>query len=158
MIIVVDLDILHKPRRCKDQIKPAGGGASAGHGRRLPPPRGSDALAQQFGEAFRTACAPFQYALRTRAGSEAIVRALQGATEADPRTAVLSIDGVGAYDHISRASMLGALRAHAPLTGLLPFASLFYGQASRYIYYDEEGVGHEALATLEASNILTPSD
>ena len=30
-------------------------------------------------------------------------------------------------------------------TGLLPFASLFYGQASRYAYYDEEGVGHEVL-------------
>ena len=29
-------------------------------------------LAQQFGEAFRTACTPFQYALHTRAGSEAV--------------------------------------------------------------------------------------
>ena len=102
-------------------------------------------LARQFGAAFRTACAPFQYALSTRAGSEAVVRAVQTAIEADPRMTVLSIDGVGAYDHISRASMLEALRAHAPLTGLLPFASLFYGQASRYTYYDEAGVGHEVL-------------
>ena len=74
-------------------------------------------LARQFGAAFRTACAPFQYALSTRAGSEAVVRAVQTAIEADPRMTVLSIDGVGAYDHISRASMLEALRAHAPLTG-----------------------------------------
>ena len=102
-------------------------------------------LARQFGAAFRTACAPFQYALSTRAGSEAVVRAVQTAIEADRRTTVLSIDGMGAYDHISRASMLEALRAHAPLTGLLPFASLFYGQASRYTYYDEAGVGHEVL-------------
>ena len=102
-------------------------------------------LAQQFGAAFRTACAPFQYALSTRAGSEAVVRAVQTAIEADRRTTVLSIDGMGAYDHISRASMLEALRTHAPLTGLLPFASLFYGQASRYTYYDEAGVGHEVL-------------
>ena len=92
-------------------------------------------LARQFGAAFRTACAPFQYALSTRAGSEAVVRAVQTAIQADPRMTVLSIDGVGAYDHMSRASMLEALRAPAPLTGLLPFASLFYGQASRYTYY-----------------------
>ena len=102
-------------------------------------------LAQQFGEKFREACAPFQYALSTRAGSEAVVRALRAATETDPRTTVLSIDEVGAYDHISRASMLEALRTHEPLTGLLPFAAMFYGQASRYVYYDEEGVGHEVL-------------
>ena len=70
-------------------------------------------LAQQFGEHFRMACAPFQYALSTRARPEALVRALRAATEADPRTTVLSIDGVGAFDHISRASMLGALRSHA---------------------------------------------
>ena len=102
-------------------------------------------MAQQFGEPFREACAPFQYALSTRAGSEAVVRALRAATETDPRTTVLSIDGVGAYDHISRASMLEALRTHEPLTGLLPFAAKFYGQASRYVYYDEESVGHEML-------------
>ncbi|CAE7941576.1 unnamed protein product, partial [Symbiodinium sp. KB8] len=41
--------------------------------------------------------------------------------------------------------MLQALRTHEPLTGLLPFAAMFYGQASRYVYYDEEGVGHEVL-------------
>ena len=102
-------------------------------------------LAQQFGEKFREACAPFQYALNTSAGSEAVVRALRAATETDPRTTVLSIDAVGAYDHISRASMLEALRTHEPLTGLLPFAAMYYGQASCYVYYDEEGVGHEVL-------------
>ena len=102
-------------------------------------------LAQQFGDKFWEACAPFQYALSTRAGSEAVVRALRAATETDPRTTVLSIDGVEAYDHISRASMLEALRTHEPLTGLLPFAAMFYGQASRYVYYDEAGVRHEVL-------------
>ena len=102
-------------------------------------------LAQQFGEQFRQACAPFQFALGTRAGAEALARALRAATEANPRTTVLSIDGVGAYDHISRASMLRALSSHAPLAGLFPFAHFFYGQPSRYIYYDERGQGHEVL-------------
>ena len=44
----------------------------------------SKTLARQFGAAFRTACAPFQYALSTRAGSGAVVRAVQTAIEADP--------------------------------------------------------------------------
>ena len=102
-------------------------------------------LAQQFGEVFREACAPFQYALSTRAGSEAFIHAVRAAVEADPRTTVLSIDGVGAYDHISSASMLTALRDHASLASLLPFSMLFYGQASRYSFYDGEGRRHEVL-------------
>ena len=68
--------------------------------------------------------------------AEALVRALRAATEADPRTTILNIDGVGAYDDISRASMLRALSCHESLAGLLPF-----GQPSRYIYYDERGGG-----------------
>ena len=91
-----------------------------------------------------------------RAVSEAVVRALRAATESDPRTTVLSIDGVGAYDHISRSSMLDALRTHEPLTGLLPFAAMFYGRASCYVYYDEEGVGHEVLQG-GVANKETPS-
>ena len=49
----------------------------------------------------------------------------------------------GAYDHISRAGMLDALRGHATLEVFLPFATLFYGQASCYVFYDERGVGHD---------------
>ncbi|CAE7432130.1 unnamed protein product, partial [Symbiodinium pilosum] len=83
----------------------------------------------------------FQHA---RAGSEALIHAVRAAVEADPRTTVLSIDGVGAYDHISRASMFTALRDLASLASLLPFSMLFYGQASRYSFYDGEGRRHEA--------------
>ena len=84
----------------------------------------------------------FQHA---RAGSEALIHAVRAAVEADPRTTVLSIDGVGAYDHISRASMFTALRDLASLASLLPFSMLFYGQASRYSFYDGEGRRHEVL-------------
>ena len=101
----------------------------------------SRTLAQQFAEQFKQACAPFQYALSTRAGPEALVRA---ATEADPRTTILGIDGVGAYDHISRASMLGGLRDHAQLSGLPPFAAMFYARSSRYLFYDAEGRARSA--------------
>ena len=52
-------------------------------------------LAQQLHEEFQSACAPFQYALSTKAGAEALVRAIRASTESDPRTTVLSVDGVG---------------------------------------------------------------
>ena len=83
---------------------------------------------------------PFQYALSTKAGSEALVRAIRAATESDPRTTVLSVDGVGAYDHISRQSMLSQ---HLRTDPSIPFAALFYGTPSTYVFYDEEGRAHD---------------
>ena len=46
----------------------------------------SRTLAQQFAGAFQSACAPFQYALSTRAGAEALSRALRFTTELQPRS------------------------------------------------------------------------
>ena len=100
-------------------------------------------LAQQLHEEFQSACAPFQYALSTKAGAEALVRAIRASTESDPRTTVLSVDGVGAYDHISRLSMLSALADRPALAGLLPYAALFYGSPSTYVFYDAEGHAHD---------------
>eukprot|EP00439_Symbiodinium_sp_Y106_P065357 s637_g10.t1 len=94
---------------------------------------------------------PFQYALSTEAGSEALVRAIRAATESDPRTTVLSVDGVGAYDHISRQSMLSQ---HLRTDPSIPFAALFYGTPSTYVFYDEEGRAHDARARLHPSNTL----
>ena len=100
-------------------------------------------LAQQLHEEFQSACAPFQYALSTKAGAEALVRAIRASTESDPRTTVLSVDGVGAYDHISRQSMLSTLADRPALAGLLPYAALFYGAPSTYVFYDAEGHAHD---------------
>ena len=41
-------------------------------------------LAQIFSSNLQEACQPFQFALSTRAGTEALAHALQAATEADP--------------------------------------------------------------------------
>ena len=100
-------------------------------------------LAQQHAGAFQAACAPFQYALRTRAGAESLARAVRAACEADGRTTVLSEDGVGAFDHISRASMLRGLRCDPRLAALLPFVAQFYAEPSTYLFYDEDGVAHD---------------
>ena len=45
---------------------------------------------------------PYQFAASTRARAEALVRTLRTATELDPRATILSVDGVRAYDHVSR--------------------------------------------------------
>ena len=100
-------------------------------------------LAQQLSTEFQRACAPFPFALSTKAGAEALVRVVRAATESDAQTTILSVDGVGAYDHISRQSMLSALASRPDLAGVLPFASMFYGSPSTYLFYDERGIAHE---------------
>ena len=40
-------------------------------------------------------CAPFQFALSTRAGTDCVGHAIRAATDADHEATVLSIDGVG---------------------------------------------------------------
>ena len=65
----------------------------------------SRTLAQQFSAQLQQACAPFQYARTTRAGTEALARTLRFATESNQSTTVVSVDGVGAYDHISWSCM-----------------------------------------------------
>ena len=96
-------------------------------------------LAQQCGDAFQEACLPFQYALSTRAGADSLARAVQIAIDDDPRTTILSIDGVGAYDHISRRCMREGLRDEAALLPLLPYVAQFYGSPSTYLFFDESG-------------------
>ena len=66
-------------------------------------------IAQQLGKVVESATAPFQYALSTRAGCECIAHALQFLTELDPEATALSIDGISAYDLISRKAMLSGL-------------------------------------------------
>ena len=61
-------------------------------------------LARQFTEV--KAASPFQVALSTRAGVDCVGHAVRAATDANPMTTVLSVDGIGAYDHVYRASMM----------------------------------------------------
>ena len=78
-------------------------------------------LAQHYAAALQTACMPFQFGLSTRAGTEALFKLLQVATECNSRATVLSVDAVGAFDHVSRQAMLEALRSRPELEPLLPF-------------------------------------
>ena len=68
-------------------------------------------MAQQLSKAVEAATAPHQYAMSTRAGTECVAHVLQVLTESDPQATIVSIDGVGAYDSISRKAMLENLIA-----------------------------------------------
>ena len=99
-------------------------------------------MAQQLGKTVEAATAPYQYALSTRAGCECIAHSLQGLCEMDPTCTVLSIDGIGAFDQISRAAMLDGLLNVAGAGEALPFVLMFYGAPSVYLWEDDVGDIH----------------
>ena len=64
--------------------------------------------------------------------------------EADPHTTVLSVDGIGAFDLVSRTGMLRGLCRVPDGPEALPFVRMFYGQASMYSSWeDDEGIVHD---------------
>ena len=75
-------------------------------------------LAQEFNTDFEEACAPFQYALSTRAGTECVAHVFQALSDASPDVTILSIDGIGAYDLIHlEAGYAFRLAGHASCLG-----------------------------------------
>ena len=100
-------------------------------------------IAQQLATAVEGATAPYQYALSTRAGCECIAHALQGLTELNPEATVTSIDGIGAFDLISRESMLTGLLDVTGGGEVLPFVRMFYGTPSEYLWEDDDGEVHK---------------
>ena len=76
-------------------------------------------LSQQLSPAVERATSPYEYAMTTRAGCECVAHVLQGLTHKDPQVTVTSIDGLGAYDMISRGGDVAGsderLRCSTPL-------------------------------------------
>ena len=66
-------------------------------------------MAKQIAKKVEKATAPFQYALTTKAGCECVAHILQTIMDKDERATVVSIDGAGAYDLISRNAMMEGL-------------------------------------------------
>ena len=66
----------------------------------------------------------------------------QSLTEVDPSTTVISVDGVGAFDSVSRAAMLSGLLDMEEGEQLLPSVRMFYSQPSSYLFDDEAGETH----------------
>ena len=97
-------------------------------------------LARQFMPQVEAACSPYQFALSIRAGTDCVGHAIRLATDLDARLTVLSIDGVGAYDHVLRQAMLSGLNAVPEARGMLPFVRMAYASLSRYAWEDGGGV------------------
>ncbi len=99
-------------------------------------------LARVVGQEVEKACAPFQYALSTRAGTECVGHIFRAAMDLNNRSCVLSTDGIGAFDHIKRASMLKKLASLPTASAILPFVRLSYAQPTQYVWTDDEGKDH----------------
>ena len=100
-------------------------------------------LAKQYAKELEAACAPHQYALSTRAGTECVAHAVRAATELDTQLTVVSVDGIGAYDLMRRRAMLTKLHSLPRASALLPFVRMSYGSPSTYLWVDNEGRTHE---------------
>ena len=59
-------------------------------------------MAKQFSKKAEVATAPFQYALSTKAGCECVAHILQALSDRDPGATIMSIDGIGAFDHLQK--------------------------------------------------------
>ena len=93
-------------------------------------------LAKQF------MCAPFQYALSTRVGTDCVGHVVRASTYADYGLTIFSVDGIGAYDHVLRATMLTRLSKMPNARKLLPFVRLSYARPSSYAWFDAHGEQH----------------
>ena len=99
-------------------------------------------LVKQLSEQAKEATAPYQYALVTRAECECVAHVIQALTDLDDNATVVSVDGVGAFDLISENSMLSGLMGMREGEQLLPFAKLFFGDPSTYLWEDVVGDVH----------------
>ena len=77
------------------------------------------------------------YAPKTRTGCECVAHVLQSLTDLDEGTTVVSVDGVGAFDLVSRNAMLNGLLEITDEEQLFPFARLFYSQPSTCLWDDD---------------------
>ena len=100
-------------------------------------------IAKQMAKSVEAATAPFQYALSTKAGCECVAHILQTLTDLDGKATVLSIDGIGTNDVISRSTMLVGLLNTDRRDGILPLVWCFHGSPSTHLWEDEVGMSHE---------------
>ena len=97
-------------------------------------------VAQQFFDTVQLATAPSQFAQSTKASSECIAHVAQALTDMDASATLLSVDGIGAFDFVSRGAMMRGLMEVEGGGSVLLFVRQFYGTPSTYRWDDDEGV------------------
>ena len=103
----------------------------------------SKTLARQFQSELRMAAFPHNVGLCNHSGTDAAIHSIRYLTDMYPNKVVISIDGVGAFDHVCRKRMFEQLREHVRLRPLIPFVMQWYGSATLYKWVDDEGVSHD---------------
>ena len=71
-----------------------------------------------------------------------VAHAIQSLTDLDNHATVMSIDGISAFDLISRAAMLDGLSNVRGGVSVLPFVRQFHTEPSQYFWTDDYGVIH----------------
>jgi len=99
-------------------------------------------LARQFAEQLRQAAGPANFGMSTRCGTDGLVHLARALLESDPAQTILCIDGVGAFDHVSRARMSERLLATPSLRPILPFVRLWYSSPSEAVWAADAGSTH----------------
>ena len=99
-------------------------------------------MARQLTPAVEAATVAHQCALSTRAGCECVAHSLQMMCETDPELTITSVDGVSAFDLISRRAMLEGLANVEGGPAALSFVHMFYGRPSTCLWEDVEGTVH----------------
>ena len=111
-------------------------------------------IAKQISKKVEAMTTPFQHALSTKAGCKCVAYILQSMTDLDPDTTITSIDGVGAYDLISRNAMLEGLLQMDGGNQIVPFVRMFYGSPSTYLWEDEMGATQYIPQGKEESKVI----
>ena len=65
--------------------------------------------------------------------------AVRALTDARPTATLLSVDGVGAFDYVSRNAMLSKLLTFLGARAMLPYLLLTYGRESSYDWVGDDG-------------------
>ena len=99
-------------------------------------------LARQFQPIFRKSTSPFNFGLSNRAGTDSLVHFVRFLLDEDPSRVVVSIDGIGAFDHVERRQIFSELFHHDTLKCLMPFVRLWYLHESVFYWFDDNGKRH----------------
>ena len=100
------------------------------------------AVARQYQEELRSAVFPHNVGLSDRSGTDAAIHLLRYLSDMHPDKVIVSIDGVGAFDHVCRARMFEQLMSSPTLQGLVLFVRQWYGSASKFVWVDDNGEAH----------------
>ena len=100
-------------------------------------------LAQQFAQEFRDATSPYNFGLASHSGTEAVVHLIRALADENPYLVLTKKTGIGAFDHVLRASMLEGLLGLPTAHRLLPYVRMHYGTPSHHVWIDDAALPHD---------------